>query len=132
MIGDAIGQSRIKAICKWKIHISCIFMWTNNEPPGIRTHSGFINWRNVNLVKRAMFLQLGVECVQILNILLWRLWKSGCPDLLLFFGAWSQIDFKSRLGDTDFLACWQEEDEFPLFLFLGDRINGEVISESGE
>ena len=48
--------------------------------------------------------------------------------LLLFFGALAEIEFKSRSGDTDFLACWWEQNEIPLFLVLGDR----VLSEVGE
>ena len=78
-----------------------------------------------------MLFQLGVEHVPILNILLWHLWKLGCPGLLLFFGAWSQIDFESRSGDVDFLACWWEEDEIPFFLVLGEGINSEKIPELG-
>ena len=77
-----------------------------------------------------MSLQLDVELVPILNILLLHLWESGHPGLLLSFGAWSQIEFESRSEDMDILACWQEEDEVPFFLFLSDGVNGETILES--
>ena len=78
-----------------------------------------------------MFLQLGVEHVPILNILFRHFRKLDHPSLLLFFGARSQVDLESRSRNVDFLACWWEEDEVPLFLFLGDWINGVTISELG-
>ena len=116
---------------KWKIHIRAIFVGANDESSGIRAFSSLINWRDVNSVKRAMFLQLGVELVPISNILLLHLRKPGCPGLLLFFGAWSWIEFESRSEDKDFIACWLEEDEIPFFLFLGDGANSETIPEAG-
>ena len=95
---------------KRKIHIRSILVGAKNEPPWVRTHSGLINWRNVDLVKRAMFVQPGAEHAPILDILLWHLWKLGCPSLLLFFGAWLQVGLESRLQDVDFLACrWGED-----------------------
>ena len=104
-------------------------MGANNESPGIRTHSGFIDQRDEDLVKRAMFLQQDVKHALILDVLLWRFWKLGCPSLLLFFGAWSQVDLESGLGNVDFLACCREEDEIPFFLVQGDGIHSVVIPE---
>ena len=90
-------RMEFETICmvKWKINISSIFMETNNKSPGVRAHSGFINWRNTDSMKRAMFLQLGAEHVPILNILFLHFWKLDRPSLLLFFGAWLQVDFES-------------------------------------
>ena len=116
---------------KWKTHIRVIFIGTNDESSGVRALSGFIKQRNVNSVKGAMPFQLGAEFASIMNILLWHPWISSYPGLLLFFGAWCQIEFESRLGDMDFLANWREENEIPLFLLHGDGVNSETVPKSG-
>ena len=79
-----------------------------------------------------MFLQLGVELAPMLDILLCHFQKLGCPALLLFFGALAEVKFESGSGDADFLACWWEQNDIPLFLVLGDRVLGEIVLESGE
>ena len=79
----------------------------------------------------AMPLWLGVELAPMLDTWFCHFWKSGCPGLLLFFRALTEIELESRSGDTDFLACWWEEDEIPLFLLLGDGVNSETVPELG-
>ena len=80
-----------------------------------------------------MLFWLGVELAPpTLNIWLGHFQKLNSPGLLLFLKALAEVELEVRSGDTDFLACWREEDEVPFFLVLGDGINGEIIPESGQ
>ena len=79
-----------------------------------------------------MFLQLGVELAPMLDILLCHFQKLGCPGFLLLFGALTEIELESGSMCADFLACWWEENEVPLFLVLGDWVLSKVVLDSSK
>ena len=76
-----------------------------------------------------MIFQLSVEMAPMLDIFFLHFLKLGCSGLLLHFGALAEIEFESRCGCVDFLACWQKEDEIPLFLEFCCGINSETASK---